>query len=422
MRRPTVLLIILAVLVLLDVYVFQAIKLVSASLNPNLRKLIYGFYWLYTATSLIILLYFANGGMEKLSSVSRNFLVSIVFIDVLFKLLVSIFLFIEDIVRIIKLGFDSVFPNTKTEIPNSSSTETQLMNRSDFLSKTALVVAGTPIMALTYGIISGAYDYRVKKIQLKLPNLPKEFDGIRIGQLSDIHSGSFYNKRAVMGGVEMMLAEKPDLIFFTGDLVNNKAEETADYIPIFRHLKAPMGVYSTLGNHDYGDYVTWPSLEAKQKNLADLKQVHKELGWRLLMNEHVMLKQGGEQIAVLGIENFGAKGNFPKYGKLHLAHKNTEDASVKLLLSHDPSHWDFEVRKLYPDIDLAFAGHTHGMQFGVDNKYLKWSPVQYMYKQWAGLYTEANQHLYVNRGFGFLGYPGRVGILPEITVLELVKA
>jgi predicted MPP superfamily phosphohydrolase len=421
MRRPSVILIVIAVLILLDLYVFQAIKLVSTSLNPNLRKLIYGFYWFYTAVSILILLYFANGGMEKLSSVSRNFLVSIVFVDVLFKLLVSIFLFLEDIVRIIKLGFDSVFPTKQVNISTGTVLETQLMNRSDFLSKTALVVAGTPIVALTYGIISGAYDYRVKRIQVRLPNLPKEFDGIKIGQLSDIHSGSFYNKKAVMGGVEMMLAEKPDLIFFTGDLVNNKAEETADYIPIFRHLKAPMGVFTTLGNHDYGDYVSWPSLEAKQRNLSDLKQVHKELGWKLLMNENVMLKQGSEQIAVLGIENFGAKGNFPKYGKLQLAHKNTQDAAVKLLLSHDPSHWDFEVRKLYPDIDLAFAGHTHGMQFGVDNKYLKWSPVQYMYKQWAGLYTEGNQHLYVNRGFGFLGYPGRVGILPEITIVELIK-
>lgn len=421
MNRTTGILIVIALLVLLDLYVFQAIRLVSSSLNPNIRKVIYGFYWLYTAVSISLLLFFASGGMERLSSISRNLLVSIVFIDILFKLLVSIFLLLEDFIRIIRFGYDSIFP-TKSETIPSGPSEPHLINRSDFLSKTALIVAGAPIATLTYGIISGAYDYRVRRIKLPLPNLPKQFHGLKIGQLSDIHSGSFYNKKAVMGGVEMMLAEKPDIIFFTGDLVNNEAKETTDYIPVFRHLNAPMGVYSTLGNHDYGDYVAWPSMEAKRKNLQDLMQVHKQLGWRLLMNEHIMLEQGGEKVAILGVENFGAKGRFPKYGKLNLAHHNTDDASVKILLSHDPSHWDYEVRKLYPDIDLMLAGHTHGMQFGVENKYLKWSPVQYMYKQWAGLYTEANQHLYVNRGFGFIGYPGRVGILPEVAIIELVCA
>jgi predicted MPP superfamily phosphohydrolase len=218
----------------------------------------------------------------------------------------------------------------------------------------------------------------------------------------------------------MILAENPDLILFTGDLVNDRADEMTDYMDVFSRLKAPMGVYSTLGNHDYGDYVNWPSPEAKVQNLEALKQVHSRLGWRLLMNEHVPLERNGHKIALLGIENWGAKGRFPKYGRMDLAYPGTEQYPFKILMSHDPSHWDAEVRVKYPDIDLMLAGHTHGMQFGVELPHFKWSPVQWMYKQWAGLYSEGSQHLYVNRGFGFIGYPGRVGILPEITVIELV--
>jgi hypothetical protein len=287
----------------------------------------------------------------------------------------------------------------------------------------AAVVAGSiPLVGITYGILSGAHDYRVRRVTVKLPNLPKAFDGLRIAQLSDIHSGSFFNKTAVQGGVNLLLREKPDVVFFTGDLVNNVASEVQDYIPIFQKVKAPLGVYSTLGNHDYGDYVAWPSLQAKRQNLENLKHAHGLLGWDLLMNQHRMLEEGGEQLAIIGIENWGGKGNFPKYGKLDLAHQGTEAAPVKLLLSHDPSHWEAQVLPKFPDIDLMFAGHTHGMQFGVELPGLKWSPVQYMYKQWAGLYEEAGRYLYVNRGYGYLGFPGRIGILPEITIVELKKA
>ena len=215
------------------------------------------------------------------------------------------------------------------------------------------------------------------------------------------------------------MAQKPDLILFTGDLVNDRHTEMEDYIDVFSQLKAPMGVYSTLGNHDYGDYVKWDSKAEKIENLEQLKHVHAKLGWRLLMNEHVILEKGEDKIALLGIENWSAKGNFPKYGKMDLAHPGTETFPFKILMSHDPSHWEAEVQSKYPDIDLMLSGHTHGMQFGVELPGIKWSPVQYMYKQWAGLYEEGKQKLYVNRGFGFIGYPGRVGILPEITVIEL---
>ncbi len=423
MNRYTVILFITALFVVLDFYVFFAIKQIVSDAHPVAKRIFFLFYWTYSAFCVGTLLYFSSGGFERVNAISRNFIVSAVFINLLFKLLMSIFLVLEDVVRGFAYAWGKLFEEKRnvSQLPDASE-NVQLMSRSSFFVKTALAVSSTPVIALTYGILSGAYDYRVKRVKVVLPNLPKSFDGFRIAQISDIHSGSFYNKKAVAGGVDLLLGEKPDVVFFTGDLVNNTADEARDYVSIFQKIKAPMGVFSTLGNHDYGDYVSWPSLEAKRQNLAMLKQAHKEMGWRLLMNEHLFLEQGADKIAVLGIENFGAKGHFPKYGKMSLAYPGTEEAPVKLLLSHDPSHWDYEVRPKYSDIDIMFSGHTHGMQFGVDTKYLKWSPVQYMYKQWAGLYQEGNQYLYVNRGYGFLGYPGRVGILPEITVMELVRA
>ena len=287
------------------------------------------------------------------------------------------------------------------------------------MSWLGLGIGGTLFGSLLYGF-GNKYKYRLQKIPLAFPHLPASFKGLKIIHISDIHSGSFNDIAAVSKGVDMILQQKPDLILFTGDLVNDRATEMKPYMHVFNRLKAPLGVYSSLGNHDYGDYVSWPNPEAKAANLQSLKEVHAELGWRLLMNEHVILEKAGERIALLGIENWGAKGRFPKYGKMHEAHPGTENIPFKILLSHDPSHWDAEVKVKYPDVDLMLAGHTHGMQFGIENPYFKWSPVQWMYKQWAGLYESGNQKLYVNRGYGFIGYPGRVGILPEITLLELV--
>jgi len=296
------------------------------------------------------------------------------------------------------------------------------ISRAAFLTKAGLIAAAVPLSSLSWGIISGAYDYQIKRVRLVLPNLPKAFDGIRLGQISDIHSGSFYNKTAVKGGVDMLLAEKPDFIFFTGDLVNNLTNEVKDYQDIFSKVKAPLGVYSTLGNHDYGDYYFGHGASAaKARNLQDMIVTHKHMGYDLLMNENRRLKVDGEEIGILGIENWGV-GRFPKYGKMELAVKDTDNLPVKLLLSHDPSHWRAEVLEKYPDIDAMFSGHTHGMQFGVRLKAFQWSPIQYIYKEWAGLYREKQQQLYVNVGYGFLGYPGRVGILPEITIFELKRA
>ena len=257
---------------------------------------------------------------------------------------------------------------------------------------------------------------------MRFASLPDAFKGLRIVQISDIHTGSFDNHEAVAHGIQRVMDQKADIILFTGDLVNNHAVEVdKKYQEIYSRLNAPMGVYSTLGNHDYGDYVQWPSPEAKKENLQTLKDMHAAMGWRLLMNEHVVLEKGADKIALIGIENWSAKANFPKYGDMQKATAGLQEKNIpfKILLSHDPSHWDAQVCVDYKDVNLTLSGHTHGMQFGIDSKIFKWSPVQYMYKQWAGIYEAGEQSLYVNRGFGFLGYPGRLGVLPEITVIEL---
>jgi hypothetical protein len=282
-----------------------------------------------------------------------------------------------------------------------------------------MLMGGGLFGSLLYGF-GNKYRYQLRRLQMVFDNVPASFKGLKIVHISDIHSGSFSDAEAVSGGVQKILDEKPDLILFTGDLVNNKASEMDNYMEIFSRLKAPMGVYSTLGNHDYGDYVEWGSVKEKRDNLEKLKQVHADMGWRLLINENVELEKNGEKIYIIGIENWSAKARFPKYGDMRKACAGTAREAFKILMSHDPSHWDAEIIKDYPDIGLMLAGHTHGMQFGVEIPGFKWSPVQYVYKQWAGLYQQGHQKLYVNRGFGFIGYPGRVGILPEITVIELV--
>ncbi|WP_317624041.1 metallophosphoesterase [Reichenbachiella carrageenanivorans] len=377
------------------------------------KLLIYVLYWSLTVFSFAALFAFGLVDPSKYHNL-RVFLATAVFMNVLAKLAAGLFVFADDIIRLGRYVYQGVFQNG---VPNPSAENG--MSRSDFLSKSALIAGTVPIAAMSYGIISGAYDYRVRRRTVALPNLPKAFDGIRIGQLSDIHSGSFYNKTAVQGGVDMLNAEKPDLFFFTGDLVNNESKEVADYLHIFSKVQAPVGKFSVLGNHDYGDYKAWASSSEKQKNLAQLIQSHKDMGWDILLNEHRYLEVDGDRLAILGVENWGARG-FAKYGNLAKATQYVE-ADTKILLSHDPSHWDAQIRPQYGDIDLTLAGHTHGFQFGVEIGNFRWSPSQYLYKQWADLYTEGNQHLYVNRGFGFLGYPGRVGILPEITILELKR-
>ena len=419
-------LIILSVLLLaFDYYCYRAILSVFKKWKPTTKKLFSIIWWTYTGILVIgvFAAIYVPSYLPLYLSLRSVILVAF-FLTLVCKIVMLPFLLIDDIRRLI-VKINRSFKSKNTAVLTEKGPQTMVgepISRSSFIIKAGLITAAIPLTSLTWGISSGAYDYKIKRRTLVLPNLPKAFEGIRFGQISDIHSGSFYNKKAVQGGVDMLLAEKPDFIFFTGDLVNDMATEMRDYQDLFSKVKAPLGVDSVLGNHDDGDYHFGgaPSA-AKAKNLQDVIKTHKIMGWDLLMNEHRRLKIDGEEIGVLGIENWGM-GRFPKYGRMDLATKDTDDLPVKLLLSHDPSHWRQEVLKKYPQIDAMFSGHTHGMQFGVRTEHYQWSPIQYIYKEWAGLYKEQNQQLYVNVGYGFLGYPGRVGILPEITIFELKRA
>lgn len=416
MRTPLGVVIFLAIMLMLDTYVFQVIKAVSQSNSQRTKLIIYTIYWSLSIICIIGFLIFVYTGPEFLSKKIRTYLFATIIGLFLAKLLAVIFFLIDDLRRLIQwVAGKLYFRNTEGE---QLSDET--ISRSVFLSWLGLAAGGGLFSSLLYGF-SNKYNYQTKRIKLSFKNLPVAFKGLKIVHISDIHSGSFTNPQAVMRGVKRILDEKADLILFSGDLVNDKATEMNDYMSIFKQVQAPMGVYSTLGNHDYGDYTSWPNEGiSKAQNLENLKKVHAALGWKLLMNEHVVLEKDNEQIALLGVENWSNKARFPKYGRLDIAYAGTEKYPFKILMSHDPSHWDAQVRPLYSDVDLTLSGHTHGMQFGIEIPGFKWSPVQYVYKQWAGLYEEDQQKLYVNRGFGFIGYPGRVGILPEITVIELV--
>ena len=414
MGRIAVLIPLCLLLIAFDFYFYQAVLSVFKNWKPRTRK-IFGIAW-WTYSLLLIAGVFAGIFLNLFLTLRAIILVAF-FLTCGSKFVMLPFLLIDDLRRfVIKIFRRKEQPAVREALPGDA------IPRSEFLVKAGLVAAAIPLTSLSWGIISGAYDYQVRRRNLYLPNLPKAFDGLTLGQISDVHSGSFYNKKAVNGGIDMLLGEKPDMIFFTGDLVNDMATEMRDYQDIFSRVKAPLGVYSSLGNHDYGDYHfgKGPSA-AKAKNLHDVIKTHELMGWVLLMNENRRIKVDGEEIGVLGIENWGM-GRFPKYGRMELAVKNTDDLPVKLLLSHDPSHWRNQVLKEYPQIDAMFSGHTHGMQFGVRTENMQWSPVQYIYDEWAGLYQENNQQLYVNVGYGFLGYPGRVGILPEITIFTLKRA
>jgi hypothetical protein len=416
MRSPLGVIIFLTFMMLLDLYVFQAVKAVAQSASPKTKTIVYGVYWGITILAVAGFLLFVYSGPDLLGKKIRTYLFAMIIGLFLAKLTALVFFIVDDLRRGIQwIAGKLFFNNTET-----ASLGDEGINRSTFLSWLGIAAGGTLFGSLLYGF-TNKYNYNVIRQKVKFANLPAAFKGLKIVHISDIHSGSFLDIKAVEKGIELVMAQQPDLILFTGDLVNDLATEMDPFKEIFSRLKAPMGVYSTLGNHDYGDYVQWPIAGvSKEENLENLKNVHQDMGWRLLMNEHVVLERGEDKIALLGIENWSAKGRFPKHGKMHEAYPGAEKYPFKILMSHDPSHWRAEVREKYPDIDLMLSGHTHGMQFGVEVPGFRWSPVQYMYNEWAGLYKEEQQHLYVNRGFGFIGYPGRVGIMAEITLLELV--
>lgn len=407
-------LLIVSALLLVDLYVLHGLRGAFPKWKFLHKREFNFFYWAANAIligGLLIGAYLPLVGLGVRAAGLLGF--SLIFIG---KLAFLPFLFADDIRRL-RIWRKNRFKNLSADSPTVPIPDA--IPRSEFLLKAGLLVGVVPLAAIKIEMPKGLYDYHVRYQTLYLPNLPKAFEGIKLGQISDIHSGSFYKKKAVLGGVEMLLKEKPDLIFFTGDLVNGQASEMTDYQDIFAKVKAPLGVYSSLGNHDYGDYGDWPNPADKKKNHEDLILTHKNMGWDLLLNENRRLKIDGEEIGILGIENWGEYSRFPKYGRMDLATQNTDDLPVKLLLSHDPSHWRAQVLKDYPQIDAMFSGHTHGMQFGVRTNEFQWSPIEMIYKEWAGHYQQGNQQLYVNVGYGFVGLYGRVGILPEITIFTL---
>jgi predicted MPP superfamily phosphohydrolase len=345
-----------------------------------------------------------------MSKTGKLLVMNLVMIFFMSVLLTTVLVLIADLVRL------------TSNLVAKPGTETVSLGRRKAVANLGMLIMAIPLGSMLFGLFKTAYDFKIHRITLKFPNLPKAFHGFRFVQLSDIHTGSFLKQDELDEAVRLVLAEKTDVIFFTGDIVNDKTDEAYPFVNSLKKLQAPMGVYSTLGNHDYGDYARWPDVQAKVANMEAMYQLHKDLGWKLLNNEHVVLEKQGEKIAIVGVENWGASFRFPKHGDVVKAKSGTEDIGFKILLSHDPSHWDAQVTKDHADMDLMLAGHTHGFQFGIEIPGIKWSPSQWLYKQWAGLYQQGKQYLYVNRGLGCLGYSGRIGIRPEITVIELQTA
>jgi len=397
------------ILLLIDWYAFQAVKTVFKS-NATARFI----YWGISGGILLFLFYIIitfnsnNGPHGEFSNFMGIFVMFLVP-----KLILILMLLGEDIWR---LGEGLVGKATGKEA------DSFLHSRRKFISQTGLILAAIPFAGILHGIWKGKYNYRVIKKTLSFKDLPDSFDGLTITQISDIHSGSFDNKDKIEYAIDLVNQQKSDLILFTGDLVNNKAEEMEPWINTFSRLKAPMGKYSILGNHDYGDYTAWESDAAKTQNIERLYEIHREIGFNLLLNDSVRLQKSSDHLNLIGVENWG-NGSFAKHGDLERASQNVGADDFNILMSHDPSHFDAVVKSFSKKMHLTLSGHTHGMQFGIEIPgFVKWSPVKYRYPKWAGLYEEAGRLLYVNRGFGFLAFPGRVGIWPEITVLELKKA
>lgn len=404
-----------------DYYLWRSIKN-WIKRRRKFYRYFYGLlYWLPLLLIIVTSLASLSYPPENWNPWIRIYLFGFIFIAFSAKVLPIFFLLIADILR----GFQFTYHKTKQlKQENQANGQDQKITRSQFLNKAGLISGGIVFAGLFTGMIKWVYDFKIHRHSLKLDRLPQSFNGLRVVQISDLHLGSWASKASLQEAVNRINDLKPDLIFFTGDLVNYKTNEAFPFKRILGGLKANLGIYVTLGNHDYGDYTRWPSKEAKQRNMKELYDFYSSLNWKLLNNQNEVINSGDGSIAVIGVENWGDFSRFPRYGDLRKAIRGAENADVKLLLSHDPSHWDKIVSREYPDIDLTFAGHTHGFQFGIEIKNVKWSPAQYVYKRWAGLYenpfvTSRKQYLYVNRGLGTIGYPGRVGILPEVTLFEL---
>ena len=398
----------LIIYVVLGLYTLQALKTITR--HP----------WVYYTFMAIAILVLGNFIYQftlgetpgRVLSRSKSYAFGFLITLIVFESVTIIFLFSEDIIRLISAAYSKFFGTSK---------EFTFPERRKFLSTIALGLASIPFGALLYGMYRGKYNFKVLKYTLEFDDLPETFDGYRITQISDVHSGSFDNREKIEYAVGLINQQKSDVLLFTGDMVNNMATEMEPWASLFSTLEAKDGKYSILGNHDYGDYVEWETQEAKEKNLEDLKKLQKDIGFDLLLNESRFLQKGKDRIALVGVENWG-KGGFKKAGDLAKAAEKISKDDFKILMSHDPTHWEEKVLSDDYHYHLTLSGHTHGMQFGIEIPgWVKWSPSKWRYKHWAGIYNEQGEYLNVNRGFGFLGYPGRVGIWPEITVITLKK-
>lgn len=395
----------IAFVLFIDFYAFQSIKTLSRN------KIIFGIYWIISIAILANVIYQLTT-FDNSKGLSHHVMLAfgLLILSIVPKIIALIILFGEDIFRVFK-GTLSYF--------SSNTTNSFLPNRREFVSKVALGLAAIPFTSVLYGMMRGKYNYKVINHTLYFDDLPTAFDGYKITHISDIHSGSFDDAHKISYGIDLINEQNSDVILFTGDIVNNVAEEMNPWIPYFQKLKAVDGKFSVLGNHDYGEYVRWNNLDEKEQNFNAIKEIHPKIGFNLLLNDSVYIEKNNEKIALIGVENWGTR--FKKAGDLKLASSKIAKDDFKILLSHDPSHWNSEVKNDSNNYHLTLSGHTHGMQFGIEIPGLKWSPVQYIYKQWAGIYKEYNRYINVNRGFGFLAFPGRVGIWPEITVITLKK-
>ena len=406
-----------AVLYILDIYLFWVYK--DNIWKGNLLKawlisLVFWFPMIMIIAMAVISLYhpFDNWNLQF-----KTYYGGFIFAGYASKLIPIVLILLSDFIKIVR----GIFGYSKPKIDS----EKFRVSRSGFIKKVGVLTGSLFFGTLTFGMFKWIYDFKIWRKVVKLPNLPKSFNGFRIVQISDIHLGSWLSKNEMHEAVKKINELDADVVFFTGDLVNYSTDEAYPFEDILNKIEAKNGVYSILGNHDYGDYKRWKTQEEKAANLQEMHMLHKRMGWKLLNNENEIIKNGSDEIAVVGVENWGSMKRFQKFGDLEQAATGTENVPVKLLLSHDPSHWRLKALDSNHHMDITFAGHTHGAQFGIEIPGVRWSPSQYIYKHWAGLYTEMSrvtgkeQHLYVNRGLGSIGYPGRVGILPEITVIEL---
>jgi len=408
-----ILLIILGINFLLDWYVFNGLKTLTAGWRRVvLRQVVKGGY-LFISLLVTVLFVTGVGSYRTARGMTpyHEWMLSLFLVFFITKIFFCVVLLLGDTGRLLYgVGRKVARPGGEGPL---------VPGRRRFISQVAVLVGAVPFTGFLYGMLRGKYDYRVHKTTLYFADLPEAFDGFTITQLSDIHSGSFDNAEAVQRGIDLAKEQQSDLFVFTGDLVNNAAWEIEPYIERFGQLKSPYGQYSILGNHDYGDYIEWASEKEKEDNLERLKQHHAALGYRLLLDENVVLEKGGQKISLIGVQNWGR--GFVQVGDLDKAMEGVDKSAFKICLSHDPTHWEEKIRYHEAPVHLTLSGHTHGAQFGVETDRLRWSPVEYRYLDWAGLANEGNRYLYVNRGFGFLAFSGRLGIWPEITVITLKR-